>query len=371
MAREQGILTGLDKATNEPKLVVDVASGKACNCYCAHCGYALLAKKGKKRVHHFSHAVRPPDIRSCQETDLHMMAKIVAAKHIHHLYLPERKLEARSTLKIPFGDHKDGEMTIGACNALRLSGSIEPLVPEISPYRPDARVKTPWGTYYVEIQVTHPVPSEKQKAMQDANLAVLEIDLSTVPRSGFTIESLCEQVKFDSPRSWLSFGCNDERAALVRRLDAEVLEMPGPKIKAPKTGPKVAPYLMDRLGAELESPLPETIHVHHIQHRLYGHRMGYFRYLPVRNVRRIKGFTMADLPGIPDVLVTGVSDEHSIISLFVWHQAVRNRSLTVLSMGTCTAIFTNSLSILRQLLEIERVDKDSVHQLWRTQKLRS
>lgn len=103
-------------------------------------------------------------------------------------------------------------------------------IPEISPYPPDAQVNTNKGAYYIEIQATHAVPPVKRKAMQDPNIPVLEIDLSTECRSEFTIELLVE------------------RAALLSRIDSEVLEMPGPKIAASKMGPKIKPYSMGRLG---------------------------------------------------------------------------------------------------------------------------
>ena len=346
MPHDQGILTGLDRATDEPKLVSQVISGKACNCYCAEGGSGLVAKKGKVREHHFSHAVLPPDMRPCQETALHLSAKTIAANVIHHLYIPERAVHAFSTLK----DSKKGRHEVfkheilirGASNSERLSGSVEPLVPEISPYRPDARVNTAIGSFYIEIKVTHAVPPEKQLAMQEANLAVLELDFSKESRTGLTVEKLRDLVTFDAPRTWVSFGCNSELAEANRRLDIEVQQSKGPE----------EGDLMSRLGEELNQPLPETLLVHHIQGKLHGQRMPYFRYLPVTNVRRTKGFTMADLPGIPDVLVTSVGDEHSINRLFVWYESVKKRPLTVLSLASSTAIFTSSVSIYNHLLRV-------------------
>ena len=59
---------------SELRHISDVASGLACKCFCPCCGSALVARKGKRVQHHFSHY----DSTTCSgstETALHLAAK--------------------------------------------------------------------------------------------------------------------------------------------------------------------------------------------------------------------------------------------------------------------------------------------------------
>lgn len=345
MSHDEGILTGLDRVTDEPRFISEVVSGKACNCCCPECGSDLVAKKGPKMAHHFAHAVLPPDIRRCQESALHLSAKFIAAHVIRHLYIPERNIQVVSTsqeIGITGRFQRRHLMhTLGARNVERLSGAVEPLVPEISPFRPDARVNTAFGTFFIEIKVTHAVPPEKQQAMKDQNLAVLEVDLSTTPRRGISQEAIRDLVTFNAPRHWLSFGCDTEVARLQREVDESVCQREASEHEA----------LMERLRADLEAPLPEFLRIHHYRAKPGGDRSIMLKNMPVTNVRQQNGFTMADLPVAKNVLVTTISDDTSINRLFAWHGSLKRHPLTVLSISDSTGIYTASPSVLKRLFE--------------------
>ena len=59
--------------------VENVESGLKCGCICPSCGEPLVAKKGTKRMHHFSHYSG----HNCEygyETSLHLAAKDILSK---------------------------------------------------------------------------------------------------------------------------------------------------------------------------------------------------------------------------------------------------------------------------------------------------
>ena len=63
----------------KPVSIVDVESGLRCNCICPACGEQLVAKKGKKMTHHFSHYFET-NCSSGYETSLHIAAKDILSK---------------------------------------------------------------------------------------------------------------------------------------------------------------------------------------------------------------------------------------------------------------------------------------------------
>jgi hypothetical protein len=66
--------------------VGDVESGLKCGCLCPACKAPLVAKKGKKNQHHFSHYGQD-ECEHGVETALHLAAKDIIAKH-KKLHLP-------------------------------------------------------------------------------------------------------------------------------------------------------------------------------------------------------------------------------------------------------------------------------------------
>ena len=73
--------TKLEYAIKDKTLVYisEVQNGIDCNCYCPSCGGKLVAKKGKKNSHHFSH-YNSEECQSGYETSLHMAAKNIIFK---------------------------------------------------------------------------------------------------------------------------------------------------------------------------------------------------------------------------------------------------------------------------------------------------
>lgn len=349
MVHDKGILAALDCITGEPRLISEVVSGKACNCYCPHpgCGSRLVAKKGESMAHHFAHSVVPENMRSCHESALHLCAKMAAAHAILHLRLPEHQLPIESSEKAisPTGQWETWRdtLTFPARDVPRLFGVVEPLVPEISPYRPDVRIDTPFGPLYIEIRVTHAVSPEKQKAMANESLAVLEVDLSQIARAGLSQQAIEDQVANKAPRHWVSYGgdaAEDLRKAQAN-LDNAVREHEAEQHQK----------LMARLRESLGDPLAESVHVDAFRFQPTGEHSLLMRRVSVMDVRRQNGFNLANLQGMETVLVTTVDDEVDINRLFTWHRSHKNHGLTVLSIGRRNIIHTNSRDHLKLLNE--------------------
>lgn len=342
--RHNGILAGVDRNTGELKTIDRVVSGKPCNCKCPNCGTPLVAKKGQWVTHHFAHESLPEDIRSCQETALHETAKIIAAHLTNYLSVPERRQEYQSsemmiTQSGLYRTHTD-VVTIIPSALKRLSGRTEPIVPEISPYRPDARVETPSGEVFVEIHVTNPVSLEKAQAMQSADIAVLEIDFSKVPRSGLSLGDLIRLVEQEAPRKWISNGLKRQVVKARNSLDASIRETERER--------------QTRMFSELrKSPMAHLVSPHIVSsfhHVFSDRRVALTGRVPFDNLREEKGFWLADLPGSPGALVTSMTDKGLMNRLFAWYKSTKSKSLTVMSVGEISTIYASDGQVIDNLV---------------------
>lgn len=342
-SRNDGILAGIDRNTGELKTIARVGSGKACNCICPHCRTGLIAKKGEFMTHHFAHEHVPDEIRICQETALHEAAKIAAAHLISHLHVPERleHFQSTETLISHSGKRRkrDESLRIDAAELERLSGMVEPVVPDISPFRPDAKLQIDHGQVFVEIHVTNPVPPDKQKAMNLADLSVLEIDLSKVARRGLSLGDLVRYVASDAPRHWLSHGLNKlvqhKRDALDYSIRQHELRQQAALFA------RLQEHSMEHLGT--------SVSIQGVRHKLSDRGISLAGQLPITNLRCEKGYWLADLPGAPGAVVTTIDDESTVNRLFAWHQENRNRALTVLSIGHPTIVYSSDFAFVESL----------------------
>ena len=172
----------------------DVPSGLACNCVCAKCGKALVAKKGLVRAHHFAHNV-DAGCKGAGESALHLAAKQILEEG--RLWLPSQQLVV--------ADSVDVEVARGKV-------------------RPDVVIVVGGRELLVEIKVTHAVSDEKRDRIRAMGLACVEIDLSSVRRD-VTLRDLAPMVVGDgedaAPRHWISwskeFTAVKKRALRLRR----------------------------------------------------------------------------------------------------------------------------------------------------------
>ncbi len=156
-------LLGKEKNTNKIISISEALNGLSCNCVCPKCGEVVMAVQGKKNEWHFRHY----DESVCkggQETALHEMAKQIIIEN--------------SAIHIPTYGH------ISYSNPVK-EKSINSFV------RPDVTVNLDdEKCLYVEILVSNPVDSEKEKFYCDHCYNCIEINLK-----GYEFTSKDELVK--------------------------------------------------------------------------------------------------------------------------------------------------------------------------------
>lgn len=146
--------------------IEDVESGLKCGCVCPACGEPLVAKKGKKMMHHFSHHAG----HNCEygyESSLHLAAKEILLQ-TKRLVLP--------AVYVSFPDsYKEDELVCPSkeiqVNKVELERRFGDVIPDIVVYAGGKQL-------FVEIYVTHRIDDEKLAKLKQADISTIEIDLS-------------------------------------------------------------------------------------------------------------------------------------------------------------------------------------------------
>lgn len=146
--------------------ISDVESGLKCGCICPSCGEPLVAKKGSKMMHHFSHHSG----HNCEygyETSLHLAAKDIISK-TKKIVIP--------AVYLNFPDsYKKDELI---CESKEIQVDKVELEKRYGDIIPDIVLYVGGKLLFVEIYVTHRIDEEKLKKLQKAKISTLEIDLS-------------------------------------------------------------------------------------------------------------------------------------------------------------------------------------------------
>jgi hypothetical protein len=135
-----------------------VKAGLACNCFCPCCNKQLIAKKGRRKVHHFAH-YNSPECAGGIETPLHRMCKDI------FLYKKEFTIPAYISSK---GKKMAEAITIQIDNVY-LEKRLDTIVPDII-------LECKGKQLLVEIEVTHPVDEVKLKKIRRKGFAVVCVD---------------------------------------------------------------------------------------------------------------------------------------------------------------------------------------------------
>lgn len=156
---------------NALKHILAVPNGLKCQCVCAHCGHALVARNNKQNQKrpHFAHASG----KNCDgafETTLHWLAKELLAK-TKQLYLPDfhsdfNPLNPRSFFrqgKMIVFDEIMLEQKIGRYSAALI---------------PDAIGIINGKEIYIEFARTHFIDQRKKRKIKSSQKACIEINLS-------------------------------------------------------------------------------------------------------------------------------------------------------------------------------------------------
>ena len=180
--------------------IAQAERGLKCGCVCAACGVPLVAKKGKKVVHHFAHYGAKP----CQygyETALHLAAKEILSRSKRFILPP-------SYVTFPFSSkeklHMAGptEIPIDSVDTDSRFGSIVP----------DIIIHSRNKILFVEIRVTHAINSEKRKKIIDAGISTIEIDLHDIDDT-LSEEDLSDILILDSPRKTWTYNARAARTS--------------------------------------------------------------------------------------------------------------------------------------------------------------
>ena len=187
--------------------IADVPSGKACGMACPGCGEPLWAKKGPVIAHHFAHE-GDSNCVAAYETMMHKLAKQIIAED-KRIWLPP--LEARVgdlSKQIYPGmwfnfDHVETEVW------------QDGIRPDIVAYKGERALA-------IEMFVTHACGQEKIALVQERGTAMIEIDLSDVPRDA-EVATITAAVLKNAPRRWLF---NAKLIYVQNELLREIAERP-------------------------------------------------------------------------------------------------------------------------------------------------
>lgn len=173
---------------NELVSINDVLSGLKCGCVCPECGAMLVAKKGSRRMHHFSH-YQAAECEKGIETALHLLGKQIIEK-TKRLFVPAIPTVEKSIGKVTEYDE--------AIEEKKIDGSIKPDV------QLRARMDL-WGAglvVNVEIKVSHAVDEAKKFKLLELGFPTVEIDLSDV-ESDYTEETIGKLILSGEKTKWV------------------------------------------------------------------------------------------------------------------------------------------------------------------------
>lgn len=145
--------------------IAEVSTGLACNCSCPSCGQALIARKGRYRIHHFAH-YRATECRHALESALHKMSKYILEKN-------------RTIVIPPVNIHS---LPIPVQYARRWSYRRADVEPSYHGIVPDILLQGAYQRIAVEIAVHHRTEWNKIYRLQQLHLPAIEIDILPIYR---------------------------------------------------------------------------------------------------------------------------------------------------------------------------------------------
>lgn len=180
--------------------ISQVPSGLACHCYCASCHTALVAKKGKKNAHGFSH-YKSDECAHAFETTLHYLAKKVLEESAQ-ISLPEFIIhEQVNGETCGQSISKSGSATV--CTEHSVIIEDIKLEKPLGQIIPDVIATINGSPFLIEIAVTHFVDDLKEQKLNEIQIPCIEIDMSTVARDANLDEIRKQVVNLVINKTWL------------------------------------------------------------------------------------------------------------------------------------------------------------------------
>lgn len=154
--------------------ISEVVKGKDCECVCVACKEPLIARKGKKRAHHFAH-FKDSDCKNAPETALHLLAKeIIAASRL--IKIPQDNSIPVPALNTRIQIEKDKRIvTNGVVKIDKVFVEREGIR---NGFIPDIVIQSGNKFLIVEVCVTNPINEEKYIKIRQNNEHTIEINLS-------------------------------------------------------------------------------------------------------------------------------------------------------------------------------------------------
>ena len=196
--------------------VNSVARGQACQCICPNCGADLIAKQGIKKTWHFAHA-NESDCKGARVTALHMLAQQII-KNRKSVRLPRYE----GMYAPPF------ESKVITFDNIKLEKIFQS--EEIN-RRPDC-VGIKCDKYgntreiWIEIKVTHGVDQLKMQDIREKNISCIEIDLSDLLQTNYTIDDIYELIIVKSDKiKWINSPILAQKDQQYKKIkEAEAIE---------------------------------------------------------------------------------------------------------------------------------------------------
>lgn len=205
------------KKNQEDNLVhiSEVERGLACNCVCPSCKNNLIANKGKRRAHHFSH-YKAANCAYGLQTALHIKAKEIIEKY--------------KIFKIPSLEAKYNDISCLITKERLVKFDEVKLEKRQGQIIPDVIGISKGHKIFIEIFVTHKVDVEKKEYVRNKmNVSCIEIDLSNLYRNDKNIEqkALEEEIIFNvENKKWIH---NFYYKKILKKIEEKWLKREGKK----------------------------------------------------------------------------------------------------------------------------------------------
>lgn len=180
--------------------ISEVESGLRCDCICPACGERLIAKKGKKMMHHFAH-YSGINCEYGYESSLHLAAKEILSK-AKKMTIPSVYLHFPNSNKQDELICEAKEIEIDKVELEKRHGSIVP----------DVVVYAGGKAFFIEIYVTHCIDDEKLAKIKKTSISTIEIDLSKKTKT-ITVDEL----------TWILLNDSDEKQWKYNRIAEKCL----------------------------------------------------------------------------------------------------------------------------------------------------
>lgn len=165
--------------------------GLKCGCVCPGCGMDLQARIGKIKQPHFSHNNAKCDLKSAQQSALHILAKEIIEEE-KKIRCPDvvfdtsdLNLDSKYFVYGSYDKKVFKKRGLLNCETIVLEKRVSDIIPDIV-------VTSGSRTFFIEIAVTHFIDEAKLEKIRKIKIPTLEINLSDVIDSPISKEELKE-----------------------------------------------------------------------------------------------------------------------------------------------------------------------------------